>query len=297
MSYPITLQGSDDRIDEAHENLVAPPPSPPPPPARRAGWRAAILAAVLVFSIAGGTAAGYIAGTAGAQRVEATATTAAESTSLTPTTGSIDVAAIVAAVEPSVVSIETTVQVRRGPFVAEGTGAGTGIVIDDQGTIITNAHVVDGATEITVTLDGEDQPRTAELIAADTENDIAVIRVSDTEGLVAAPLGASTDVAVGDEVVAIGNALALEGSMTVTSGIVSALDRSIETTSGTLDGLIQTDAAISSGNSGGPLVDASGRVIGINTAGATSGGGVSASNIGFVIPIDQALEIAAGLLG
>jgi len=286
MSYQITLQGVDD--------LAAPPASSQPPPARGAGWRVAALTGVLVLSIAGGTIAGWVAGNSSAHQVTAATTVTAAST---VTTNTIDVAAIVAAVEPSVVSIETTIEVQQGPFRGQATGAGTGIVIDDAGTILTNAHVVEGATEITVTLDGDDEPRTAELIAAAPSSDIAVLRVTETDGLVAAPLGVSATIAVGDEVVAIGNALALDGSMTVTSGIVSALDRSIETSSGTLEGLIQTDAAISSGNSGGPLVDASGMVIGINTAVATSGGGVSASNIGFVIPIDEALQVAAELLG
>ena len=103
--------------------------------------------------------------------------------------------------------------------------------------------------------------------------------------------------AVGDSVVAIGNAHALEGGLTVTQGIVSAIDRSVETDQGTLDDLIQTDAAISSGNSGGPLVNVHGEVIGINSAVATSGGGVSASNIGFAIAIGTALEVAAELIG
>src|SRR4029077_5930355 len=101
---------------------------------------------------------------------------------------------------------------------------------------------------------------------------------------------------VGDDVVAIGNALALEGGLTVTEGIVSALDRSIETSSGPLHGLIQTDAAISSGNSGGALVNANGEVIGINTAVATSSGTVQASNIGFAIAIDKARSTATRLI-
>jgi S1-C subfamily serine protease len=126
--------------------------------------------------------------------------------------------------------------------------------------------------------------REATLVGADTSADIAVVQVDPT-GLVAADLATST-AAVGDDVVAIGNALALEGGLTVTEGIVSALDRSIDTSSGTLHGLLQTDAAISSGNSGGPLVNAQGQVIGMNTAVATSSGSVSASNIGFAISID-----------
>ena len=102
---------------------------------------------------------------------------------------------------------------------------------------------------------------------------------------------------MGDDVVAIGNALALEGGPTVTRGIVSALNRTIEDESGSLSGLIQTDAAISSGNSGGPLVNAAGQVVGLNTAVATSSQSVSAENIGFAIPINQALQVAARLRG
>ena len=119
------------------------------------------------------------------------------------------------------------------------------------------------------------------------------------DGLVPAHLatGSSQAVQVGDDVVAIGNALALEGGMTVTQGIVSATDRQITDENGTLSGLIQTDAAISSGNSGGPLVNAKGEVVGMNTAVAASGGGVEASNIGFVIPITTATSIAHDLLG
>ena len=202
--------------------------------------------------------------------------------------------AVVAAAEPSVVNISSHIVQQRGPFQVQGEGAGTGVVIDDQGHILTNAHVVAGATEVTVRVNGTE--RSATVVGTATDSDIAVLRLDDPSGVVPATLATSADVAVGDPVVAIGNALALEGSPTVTQGIVSALDRSIETESGTLTGLLQTDAAISSGNSGGPLVDATGAVIGINTAVAASGNGVSASNIGFVIPIDQALRIAQQLL-
>jgi putative serine protease PepD len=224
----------------------------------------------------------------------AAAPTAADRASLTLQGGTLDVAGVLAKVQSSVVSVETSVSIRQGRRVATGSGAGTGVVIDDQGHILTNAHVVDGATSVTVTLDGKSRPAT--VVNADTGADLAVLHVDDTSGLRAAALGDSNDVRVGDEVVAVGNALALEGGMTVTRGIVSALDRSIETDSGSLDGLIQTDAAISSGNSGGPLVDATGRVIGINSAVASSSGSVEASNIGFVIPIDAARQTAQRLL-
>jgi S1-C subfamily serine protease len=207
----------------------------------------------------------------------------------------IDVAAIVSALEASVVSVETTVLTRQGPFVSEGEGAGTGVVVGD-GIVLTNAHVVEDAQSVTVTATGDDEPRDAEIVGTDPSTDVAVLRVDDTDGLAVADLGSSSSVAVGDDVVAIGNALALEGGMTVTRGIVSALDRELDSDEGTLTGLIQTDAAISSGNSGGPLVNAAGQVIGINTAVAASGGGVEASNIGFAISIDTAMDAVNQML-
>lgn len=208
----------------------------------------------------------------------------------------MNVAAVLDAVRASVVSIETTLTVRRGPFAQQAQGAGTGVVLDSSGTIITNAHVVDGASTVKVTVPGSSTPRSSKLIAADTAADIAVVRVDDPSGLTAAPLGDSASVQVGDQVIAVGNALALEGGLTVTEGIVSALNRSIDTGTATLSSLIQTDAAISSGNSGGALVDATGKVIGINTAVASSSGSVQASNIGFAISIAKAKSVADSLL-
>jgi putative serine protease PepD len=248
----------------------------------------AATAGVAVLALVSGATGGWMAGRAddGAGNAAAIERTSANLDGQT-----LDVAGVLDVVQPSVVSIETTVRT-RGPFVSEGQGAGTGIVVDDDGTILTNAHVVAGATEILVTVPGDDTPRQAELIGGDEAADVAVLHVADADGLVAATLGDGDSVQVGDQVVAIGNALALEGSMTVTEGIVSALDRSIGTETGSLDGLIQTDAAISSGNSGGPLVNARGEVIGMNTAVATSGGGIEASNIGFAIAIETAMSVA-----
>lgn len=204
--------------------------------------------------------------------------------------------AIAASLERSVVSIETSVQYQRGPFTSEAVGAGTGVVMDDDGSILTNAHVVEGASSIWVAITGDDEPREARLVASDPSTDIALLQVEDTSGLEPAEAADASSIQVGQEVVAIGNALALEGGMTVTQGIISQLDRSLETGNGTLEDLIQTDAAISSGNSGGPLVNADGEVVGINTAVASSSGSVQASNIGFAISIDRALEIADGLM-
>ncbi len=251
-------------------------------------------AGLAALALVGGAGGGWLAG-----RDEAAAPTTGgvtlgrASVQLDGTT--LDVAGVLDATARSVVAVETTVRTRRGPFVSEGEGAGTGIVLDDQGHVLTNAHVVNGASEVTVRLAGDTRSRTADVVGADAGEDVAVLRVADTDGLAAASFS-GTGLQVGDEVVAIGNALALQGGPTVTAGIVSALDRTIETSSGALTGLVQTDAAISSGNSGGPLVDASGAVVGVNTAVAASGGGVEASNIGFVIPIDHALEVARDLL-
>jgi S1-C subfamily serine protease len=252
-------------------------------------------AGVASLSLVAGLGGGWIAAR-GAGTTDAAIPVEVERTSVQLDGEVLDVAGVLSAVQASVVSIETTVTVRQGPFESHGTGAGTGVVLDTGGHILTNAHVVEGATSITVTVPGDDTPREAELVAADESTDIAVLRVSDTDDLVAATIGDSDSLQVGDDVVAIGNALALEGGMTVTQGIVSALDRSIESETGTLDRLIQTDAAISSGNSGGPLVNATGEVIGINTAVARSSDTVEASNIGFAIAIDTAIQIAQQLL-
>jgi putative serine protease PepD len=251
--------------------------------------------------LAAGTVGGWIAGSTDGTSPTTTETTSttAEATSsggADADTGEMDVSAVVAALKSSVVSIETEISVRSGPGVTNGQGAGTGIVLDG-GLILTNAHVVADATSITVTASGDDSPRDATLVASDEDADIAVLQVDDASGLVPATLGDSSTVEVGEDVVAIGNALALEGGLTVTSGIVSATDREVETDTGTMTGLIQTDAAISSGNSGGPLVNAAGEVIGINSAVATSSGSVSASNIGFAIAIDTARSVVDQLTG
>ncbi len=196
-------------------------------------------------------------------------------------TSTLDVAAVLAAVEGAVADVQAV-----GP---RSSGQGSGVVYGADGLILTNAHVVEGATRVTVTTPADRQPRTAEVVGVDAARDIAVLRVQDTAGLVVARLGTSDSLAVGQDVVAIGNALALRGDPSVTRGIVSALDRSI----GDLSGLVQTDAAINSGNSGGPLVNAAGEVIGINTAIAVEN---NAQNIGFAIPITAARAVADRLV-
>jgi putative serine protease PepD len=281
--------------DTAPTAPITPPPAPPAPPTSgddrsRRRWRGT--AAVVAMSLAAGGAGGWIANAA--QDEPARSATAATPAAVQLDGTRLDVSALVAKVSPSVVSIETRVEVRRGPWAQTGRGAGTGVVLHD-GLILTNAHVVEGAVSVTVTgTDG--RTRDASVVAADTQADIAVVKVADPSGLVPATLGTGDSPKVGDDVVAIGNALALEGGMTVTRGIVSALHRTIDTGNGPLQGLIQTDAAISSGNSGGALVAANGDVIGINTAVAASDGSITASNIGFAISIDTAMATADRLI-
>jgi S1-C subfamily serine protease len=186
----------------------------------------------------------------------------------------------------SVVTISTTVDDDFGG----GRGVGTGVVLTSDGEILTNAHVIEDATEVVVRFAGETEPRVAKILASDFGNDLALIKV-DVTGLTAATFAKPGSVQIGDTVVAIGYALALDGGPTVTSGIVSALKRTIETDSGALNSLIQTDAAISSGNSGGPLVNLKGEVVGINTAVARGDSESAANNIGFSISVDEVLIV------
>ena len=211
----------------------------------------------------------------------------------------LDIRGVLAKAQPAVVSIQTEAFVQTDQFfgrVQRVQGAGTGMVLSADGEVLTNNHVIDGAQEIRVTFDGEREPRPADLVGADPANDVAIIKIRDARGLPTVTLGSSDALRVGDDVVAIGNALALVGGLTVTRGIVSALDRSVGDTTERLDNLIQTDTAINSGNSGGPLVNAAGEVIGVNTIvirGSESGAPVE--NIGFALAIDAVKAILPGL--
>jgi S1-C subfamily serine protease len=176
-----------------------------------------------------------------------------------------------------------------------GTATGSGFVIDHDGHILTNAHVVDGASKIEVTLGNTDNPVPAQVVGKDDSTDIAVLKVNaPSDQLQPLALGDSSQAQVGDPVVAIGNPFGLD--RTVTSGIVSALQRQIKAPNGfTIDNVIQTDAAINPGNSGGPLIDAQGAVIGIN-AQIESGGSGGNVGIGFAVPINTARQVAQQLI-
>ena len=204
--------------------------------------------------------------------------------------GTQPIVQVVERVSPAVVNVRTNLAA-DAPAGEGRQGTGTGFIVRPDGVAVTNFHVVQGAFSIEVTTaDGEDFE--ARVIGADPNADLAVLRM-DAQDLPTVELGDSDRLALGETVVALGFALALEGGPSVTSGIVSAKGRTIEAGDSagnvnTLEDLIQTDAAINPGNSGGPLVDLRGRVIGINTAGVRAG---AAENIGFAIAIDRARPI------
>ena len=204
----------------------------------------------------------------------------------------VDVAAVVERISPSVV---TVVASSEGSF-ASGRSTGTGVVITSDGEILTNSHVIEDSDEVFVLFGDSIDPIPAEVMAADPGNDLALLKV-DLDGLTPAVFADPESISIGDEVVAVGFALDLDGGPTVTRGIVSALNRTIANSDGALDGLIQTDAAISSGNSGGPLLNASGEVVGINTAVFQSSMNTAANNVGFAISVGEALPVIETLRG
>jgi len=286
-------------LPEAGENPPPPvswpgPERRAPDPGRRRRWLTPAVAAAVVAGLLGGAlGAGTVlvldddptpVASAAAAVTETAATTSATGT------GDLgDIQAVLASVQPAVVAIHAEVSLSgRSGFGRSqtATAAGTGMIVTADGLVVTNAHVVDGADTVEVSLtDG--RTYTATVVESDTSRDVAVLQLDGASDLPVVTL-ASTTPTVGSEVITIGNALDLGGGLTVTTGIVSAVGREVTTTSSTLTDLVQTDAAINSGNSGGPLVAADGTVIGMNTAVAGD-----AQNIGFAVSaatIQQVLD-------
>ena len=201
---------------------------------------------------------------------------------------------------PGVAFIQAKQQAQPDPFnpfgqPQQGTATGSGFVIDGDGHVLTNAHVVDGASDVTVKLGEDGETYDAEVVGEDTSTDVAVLDVdAPSDQLHPLALGDSKQVQVGDPVVAIGNPFGLD--RTATAGIVSAVQREIDAPNGfTITDAIQTDAPINPGNSGGPLIDSLGRVIGINSQIESPNGGGNIG-IGFAVPIDTAKEVADQLI-
>ena len=208
-----------------------------------------------------------------------------------------DLEKMVKQVSPSVVSIVTSQTSGRGLYQQEVEGAGTGIIISENGYILTNRHVVQDASSVQVVTNDGTRYQDVKLVGFDPSNDIAFLKINGASGLSVASLGDSSTVRVGQGVVAIGNSLG-QFNNTVTSGIISGLGRPIVASSGqsgmgaeALNDLIQTDAAINPGNSGGPLINMAGQVVGINTATVTT-----AQGLGFAIPINATKGLVRGVL-
>jgi S1-C subfamily serine protease len=256
------------------------PAGPPRQRRDRSLWLVGLVGALVGALVAGGVVALALRGDDdGDDRPAATVTA----------DGSLDIQAILDNVEESVVTIQTS-----GSGSGLFDGAGTGIMLTEDGMVLTNAHVISNADEIDVRLfDGSQHSAT--LVGSSPDDDLAVIQLEDVDDAVVAELGSSDSLRVGDPVIAIGNALNLGGRPTVTQGIVSATNRSINDVDATgrpvqLGNLIQTDAAINPGNSGGPLVDAAGQVVAVNTAIIND-----TQNIGFAIAIDPVRSLIEDL--
>jgi S1-C subfamily serine protease len=274
-------------------------PAPPAPPVlpgwavagtpapRRGKRRRVVAASVLVAAALAGFGIGHVVqdnGTANGSTAAAT----------------LSMAQLEAKVDPALVDVVSTIDY------GQGEAAGTGIVLTSSGEVLTNNHVVDGATSIEVTDVGNGKTYSATVVGYDVTSDIAVLKLKDASGLQTATLGDSSAVAVGQSVVGIGNAGGVGGTPSAATGTVTALGQDItasDESSGSseqLTGLIETDADIQAGDSGGPLVNMSGQVVGIDTAGSSTfqfqrGGsqnGTGSSSDGFAIPINEAASIA-----
>jgi 2-alkenal reductase len=274
----------------------------------------AVVAGILLSTAAGAAAGGAVAYFVLSNNPGSTTTPAAVSTSIQPSdvlpspgtsspvpadTGRETVAQAAASLAPSVVTVVNHLESSPGLFgqLVQGSEAsGSGVVISDQGHVITNAHVVDGAGKLEVILsDGTTMPAT--LVGSDVYSDLAVLKI-DAGAVPAAVLGDSDALLPGDTVIAIGSPLG-DLTNTVTVGVVSAKDRTLETSSGfQMEGLLQTDAAINSGNSGGPLVSLRGEVVGVNTLVVRGSGlsGTTAEGLGFAIPSNTVRTIAEQLI-
>jgi S1-C subfamily serine protease len=277
----------------------------PPRPRRSRGWLGMTATAAVALAVGAGATLALQQGTHGTSGgASATSTT------------TLSAAQIASRVDPALVNVTSTLGLQGA------TGKGTGIVLSSDGEILTNNHVINGATSVSVTDIGNGKTYAAKVVGYDAAHDIAVLKASGASGLTTASLGNSGTVKVGDTVVALGNAGGRDGIPAVATGSVTALDQSItasdesSATSEQLSGLIQTNADIQPGDSGGPLVNGHGQVIGVNTAasagyqfggpggngfgggfgglgnGSGDSGGTGSTTQGFTIPINTATSIA-----
>jgi S1-C subfamily serine protease len=269
------------------------PPPPPPPPTPQRGephlWRWIIVSFLVAMIAAGGSGIGVGWGLARALRIPTVVQSpiAIASPTAPPVSGSLDANRIAAIVNPAIVDINTVV--------GSTNAAGTGMILTSDGQVLTNNHVVDGSSRIRVTIAGRSGTYKAHVIGVAPGADVALIQIEGVSGLPTVTLASSSTLKVGDPVVAIGNALGLGGAPAVTTGNVTALNQTITASEGggkseQLTGMIQSDAAISPGDSGGALVNSAGQVVGMITAGDVQGFQSQTSTVNYAVPADKALS-------
>jgi S1-C subfamily serine protease len=270
---------------------AAPGPAAPPPPRRRGRVPAAAVVGVTVAGLTAGVLAGYAAGAHHSST--AVVTTAPSSTASAAASGATaDVSAVTTKVDPAIADI--TVTLADG----SGTAAGTGMVVTSNGEVVTNNHVIAGAGSISVQIAGTGTTYSATVLGYDVTDDVALLKLQGASGLATTSIGDSSNLSLGQSVVAIGNALGKGGTPAASAGSISALDRTItasssETgTSESLAGMIEVSASIQPGDSGGALADANGNVVGMTTAALVSGRlGGTTSTTAYAIPIATAMSV------
>jgi S1-C subfamily serine protease len=270
--------------------------SPPPPaPPANSFWHRIAAAVVLAAVVAASAGAGIGWSLAHAIDTHRSAPVATQTEApIQPETsgsssGSLNAAALAAKIDPAIVDINTT-------LASGGQAAGTGMIVTSSGEVLTNNHVVQGSTNISVSIQGRSRTYTAHVVAVDISQDVALIKIEGVSGLPTVTFADSSSLKVGDSVVAIGNALGQGGKPHVTQGAVTGLDQTITASEGggqseTLNGMIESDALIYAGDSGGALVNAAGQVVGMITAGQAQGFRSSASNVGYAITSNTGLNI------
>jgi S1-C subfamily serine protease len=279
----------EDSFDPRSRWFALPPMNEP----RRGPRRLAMVATVVaLIGLVGVLLLGSNTASAGGSKVlSATAPIASVPQPASALTGaSVQASAVAAKVDPAVVDVNRVFQTASG----SGTAAGTGIILTSTGEVLTNNHVVEGSTSITVQIAGRAGSYAAYVIGVDPTADVALIQIRGVSGLPTATLADSSTLLNGESVVAIGNAGGVGGAPSVTQGTIVALGQSITATGGAtpeqLTGMIQSNATIAPGDSGGPLVNSAGQVVGMMTAGqSASGSGVT--QVGFAIPTDNALAV------
>jgi S1-C subfamily serine protease len=273
----------------------APPPPPMPPRSEPHIWRWIAVSIVVAIIAAGGTGVGVGWGLAKALRNQTTvqspiaiARPTAPSSGNGGSNAGVDVNAIAAKVDPAIVDINTTT--------GSGQASGTGMILTPDGEILTNNHVVDGSLTISVVIAGHSGNYAAHVVGVAPAADVALIQVDGVSGLPTVTPASSSAVQVGDQIVALGNALGLGGAPSVSTGTVTALDQTITASEGggkseQLSGLIESNAPISPGDSGGPIVNSAGQVVGMITAGDVQGFRSQTSTVNYAIPADTAISL------